>query len=75
MKKCCKKTDTQKSSRLRNKIFNGPQAAGTTLSYPAIKHFLRADVTPKFKNQGVFHPMMGTVLMLFFGLPDMIRSL
>ena len=75
MKKCFKKTDTQKSSQLRNKIFNGHQPAGTTLPCPAIKHLFRADVSPKFKNQGVFHPMMGTVLMLFFGLPDMIRSL
>lgn len=31
--------------------------------------------SPPCRLQGAFHPMMGTVLMLFFGLPVMTRSL
>lgn len=30
---------------------------------------------PFFRDQGACHPMTGTVLMLFFGLPEMTRSL
>ncbi len=40
-----------------------------------LKSALFLFVIPVIRNQGAVHPMMGTVLMLFFGLPEMTRSL
>ena len=44
---------------------------------PEVNHqtVFESDTVGIVPDQGVFHSMIGTVLMLFFGLPVRIRSL